>query len=56
MARKVTLFTGQWADLPIAKLAKMAKKFGYNGLEPGLLGRPLRRGEGRQGQELLHEA
>jgi sugar phosphate isomerase/epimerase len=33
MARKVTLFTGQWADLPIAKLAPMAKDFGYDGLE-----------------------
>jgi len=33
MARKVTLFTGQWADLPLAKLAKMAKGFGYDGLE-----------------------
>ncbi|MFA4880270.1 MAG: sugar phosphate isomerase/epimerase family protein [Candidatus Doudnabacteria bacterium] len=33
MARKVTLFTGQWADLPLEKLAIMAKKFGYDGLE-----------------------
>ena len=33
MARKVTLFTGQWADLPLEKLAKMAKEFGYDGLE-----------------------
>ena len=33
MARKVTLFTGQWADLPLEKLAKMAKSFGYDGLE-----------------------
>ncbi len=33
MARKVTLFTGQWADLPIAELAPMAKDFGYDGLE-----------------------
>jgi sugar phosphate isomerase/epimerase len=33
MARKVTLFTGQWADLPIAKLSSMAKDFGYEGLE-----------------------
>ncbi len=33
MARKVTLFTGQWADLPIVKLAEMAKDFGYDGLE-----------------------
>ncbi|MDD5627011.1 MAG: sugar phosphate isomerase/epimerase [Patescibacteria group bacterium] len=33
MARPVTLFTGQWADLPLEKLAIMAKKFGYDGLE-----------------------
>lgn len=33
MARPVTLFTGQWADLPLGKLAIMAKGFGYDGLE-----------------------
>ena len=33
MSRKVTLFTGQWADLPLAKLAERAKSFGYDGLE-----------------------
>ncbi len=33
MSRPVTLFTGQWADLPLAKLAPMAKEFGYDGLE-----------------------
>lgn len=33
MARPVTLFTGQWADLPLATLAKKAKEFGYDGLE-----------------------
>lgn len=33
MARPVTLFTGQWADLPLEKLAPMAKSFGYDGLE-----------------------
>ena len=33
MARKVTIFTGQWADLPLAKLAPMMKEFGYDGLE-----------------------
>lgn len=31
--RPVTLFTGQWADLPIAKLAEKAASWGYNGLE-----------------------
>jgi sugar phosphate isomerase/epimerase len=33
MARKVTLFTGQWADLPLEELAKKAADFGYEGLE-----------------------
>jgi sugar phosphate isomerase/epimerase len=31
--RPVTLFTGQWADLPIADLAAMAGSWGYDGLE-----------------------
>lgn len=33
MARNVTLFTGQWADLPLKELAPMARDFGYDGLE-----------------------
>ena len=33
MARQVTLFTGQWADLPLAGLAGKASAFGYDGLE-----------------------
>ena len=33
MARHVTLFTGQWADLPLAELAPKAKDFGFDGLE-----------------------
>ena len=33
MARPVTIFTGQWADLPLAKLAPKIKSFGYDGLE-----------------------
>jgi sugar phosphate isomerase/epimerase len=33
MARPVTLFTGQWADLPLAKLAPVAREMGYDGLE-----------------------
>ena len=33
MARDVTLFTGQWADLPLEELCKKAKDFGYDGLE-----------------------
>lgn len=33
MLRPVTLFTGQWADLPLETLARLAKDFGYDGLE-----------------------
>ncbi len=33
MARPVTLFTGQWADLPLEELAPLAREVGYDGLE-----------------------
>ena len=33
MARPVTLFTGQWADLTLDKVAQMASSWGYDGLE-----------------------
>jgi sugar phosphate isomerase/epimerase len=33
MARPVTLFTGQWADLPLVELAPLARSMGYDGLE-----------------------
>lgn len=33
MARAVTLFTGQWADLPLSTLAPLARSMGYDGLE-----------------------
>ena len=33
MARPVTLFTGQWADLPLTELAPKVKEMGYDGLE-----------------------
>ena len=33
MPRPVTLFTGQWADLPLSELAHLARKMGYDGLE-----------------------
>lgn len=33
MARPVTLFTGQWADLPLDDLVRKASEFGYDGLE-----------------------
>jgi sugar phosphate isomerase/epimerase len=33
MGRPVTLFTGQWADLPIEDLARKTREFGYDGIE-----------------------
>jgi len=33
MPRPLTLFTGQWADLPLETLCQKAKTFGYDGLE-----------------------
>ncbi len=33
MARPITLFTGQWADLPLETLARKASEWGYDGLE-----------------------
>jgi sugar phosphate isomerase/epimerase len=33
MARPVTLFTGQWADLSLEVIAQKAKEFGYDGVE-----------------------
>ncbi len=33
MARPVTLFTGQWADLPFEVACEKAKSFGYDGVE-----------------------
>jgi sugar phosphate isomerase/epimerase len=33
MPRPVTLFTGQWADLPFEEVARLAGEWGYDGLE-----------------------
>lgn len=33
MPRPVTLFTGQWADLPLEELAKKVSEWGFDGLE-----------------------
>lgn len=38
MARKFTLFTGQWADLPFEKVAELAAGWGYDGLEIAVSG------------------
>ena len=33
MSRKVTIFTGQWADLPLETLCQKMQAAGYDGLE-----------------------
>jgi sugar phosphate isomerase/epimerase len=33
MPRPVTLFTGQWADLPLERLVPLVKQMGYDGVE-----------------------
>jgi sugar phosphate isomerase/epimerase len=33
MSRPVTLFTGQWADLPLEQLAEKVSRWGFDGLE-----------------------
>ena len=33
MARPVTLFTGQWADLTLEVICQKASKWGYDGIE-----------------------
>jgi len=33
MSRPVTLFTGQWADLPFEEVCRLASDWGYDGLE-----------------------
>lgn len=33
MARPISLFTGQWADLPFTEVVKLASDWGYDGLE-----------------------
>ena len=33
MPRPITLFTGQWADLPFEEMCRLASEWGYDGLE-----------------------
>ena len=33
MPHSFTLFTGQWADLPLEEVARLASSWGYDGLE-----------------------
>jgi sugar phosphate isomerase/epimerase len=40
-SRPVTLFTGQWADLPLEEVARYAQEWGYDGLEIACSGEHL---------------
>jgi len=33
MARPITLVTAQWADMPLERLVKLVKEWGFDGLE-----------------------
>ena len=41
MTRPITLFTGQWADLPLEEVAQLASNWGYDGLEIACSGEHL---------------
>ena len=41
MARRFTLFTGQWADLTLEEVAELAAGWGYDGLEIAVSGEHL---------------
>ena len=56
MARPVTLFTGQWADLPIDDLAARCAGVGLRRSRARLLGRPLRGRPGDRRQRLRARA
>ncbi len=55
MARTVTLFTGQWADLPLEELAKKAGEWGYEGLELACWGDHLDAAQGAKSPEYCKE-
>ena len=48
MARPVTLFTGQWADLPLEELAKKCGEWGFDGLELACWGDQIGRASCRE--------
>ncbi len=45
MARPITLFTGQWADLEFEEICKKASSWGYEGLEIACWGDHMEVGE-----------
>ena len=55
MARPVTLFTGQWADLPLEELAKKVSAWGYDGLELACWGDHFEVGKALESDSYLKE-
>ena len=55
MPRPVTLFTGQWADLPLEQLAPLAKKMGYDGLELACWGDHFDVDAAASGKKYVHQ-
>lgn len=55
MARPVTLFTGQWADLDFETLCQKAKDFGYDGLELACWGDHFEVGKALEDDEYCHQ-
>ena len=55
MARPVTLFTGQWADLPLEDLAKKVREWGYDGLELACWGDHFDPDEGAKNKDYCDE-
>ncbi len=53
MARPVTLFTGQWADLSFQKIAEFASSLGYDGLEIACWGDHLKINKAYEDNEYL---
>ena len=52
MARPITLFTGQWADLPFEEVCRLAGEWGYDGLEIACWGDHFDLVGGRRGRRL----
>lgn len=55
MSRPVTLFTGQWADLPLEDLARKAASWGYDGLELACWGDHFDVGRGAEDPDYCRE-
>ena len=56
MSRPITLFTGQWADLPFEEVCRLAVGVGLRRPGDRLLGRPLRRRPGARRRRLRRRA